>query len=129
MDKIQEMAMPVGRVLIAAMFVLSGIGKVFAYEGTQGYMEAMGVPGALLPLTIALEVGAGLAVIVGWQTRLAALALAGFTLLAAVMFHADFADQTQFTMFLKNVSIAGGLLFLVAGGAGSLSFDNRHRGA
>jgi len=114
---------------MALMVVMSGFGKITDDAGTQGYMEMMGVPGALLPLVILTEVGGGLAVILGWQTRLAALALAGFTLISAIIFHADFADQTQMIMFLKNVSIAGGFLFLVAKGAGAYSLDNRQKRA
>ncbi|MBT6096129.1 MAG: DoxX family protein [Rhodospirillaceae bacterium] len=125
MSTIQHLAAPVGRVLISLMFVVSGVNKISGYTGTQGYMEAMGVPGELLPLVIALEIGGGLAIIVGWQTRLAALALAGFSLLSALMFHANFADQMQMIMFMKNVSIAGGFLFLVAHGAGEYALDNR----
>ncbi|NOR62539.1 MAG: DoxX family membrane protein [Rhodobacteraceae bacterium] len=129
MQQIEKLAMPVGRVLIAMMFVMAGFGKIVDYAGTQGYMEMMGVPGALLPLVIITEIGGGLAIILGWQTRLAALALAGFSLISAVIFHADFADQMQMTMFLKNVSIAGGFLFLVAHGAGAYALDNRQKGA
>lgn len=129
MQQIEKLAMPAGRVLIALMFVMSGFGKIADYAGTQGYMEMMGVPGALLPLVIALEVGGGLAIIVGWQTRLAALGLAGFSLISAVIFHADFGDQTQMIMFLKNISIAGGFMFLVALGAGAYSLDNRKKEA
>ena len=129
MQQIKKLAMPAGRVLIALMFVMSGFGKISDYAGTQGYMEFMGVPGALLPLVIIAEIGGGLAIILGWQTRLAALALAGFTLVSAVIFHADFGDQTQMIMFLKNISIVGGFLFLVANGAGAYSLDNRKKGA
>jgi putative oxidoreductase len=129
MQQIEKLAMPAGRVLIALMFVMSGFGKIADYAGTQGYMEMMGVPGALLPLAIITEIGGGLAIILGWQTRLAALALAGFSLISALIFHADFGDQTQMIMFLKNVSIAGGFLFLVAHGAGTYALDNRKKGA
>ena len=125
MGSLQTLAAPAGRVLIAAMFVMSGMGKIFAYQGTQGYMESVGVPGSLLPLVIIVELLGGLAIIVGWQTRLVALALAGFCLISAVLFHNNFGDQTQMIMFLKNVSIAGGFLFLVANGAGAYSLDNR----
>ena len=72
--------------LLVAIFITSGLQKITGYEGTQGYMEAMGVPGGLLPLVIALELGAGIALIIGYQTRLAALALAGFTLAAGFLF-------------------------------------------
>ena len=117
----------VGRVLIAAIFLLSGLSKISGYEATQGYMDAMGVPGGLLPLVIVFEVFAAVAIIVGFQTRLAALALAGFTLVSAVILHGNLGDQTQFIMFMKNVAIAGGFLFLVANGAGALALDNRAR--
>jgi putative oxidoreductase len=114
-----------GRVFLAALFLLSGIGKLSAYSGTATYMAAVGVPGALLPLVIGLEIGGALAIIVGWQTRIAAVLLAGFTLLSALIFHTHFADQTQMIMFWKNVAIAGGFLLLVAHGAGPLSLDAR----
>lgn len=113
-----------GRVLISAMFLNSGLAKVSGYTGTQGYMESVGVPGALLPLVIALEVLGAVAVIVGYRTRLAAGALAAFTLAAAVLFHSG-ADQMQQLLFMKNVAVAGGFLFLVARGAGDWSVDAR----
>ncbi len=114
-----------GRVMIALIFVLSGLSKISAIDGTQGYMEAMGLPGILVYPTILFEVAAGLAIIAGFQTRLVALALAGFTLLLALIFHNQLGDQMQFILFMKNVAIAGGLLFLVRNGAGDLSLDNR----
>jgi len=125
MSGIQIFAAPVGRVLIAIMFVMSGLSKISGYAGTQGYMESVGVPGILLPLVIALEVAGGIAIIVGWQTRLTALALAGFCVISAVMFHANFGDQIQMIMFMKNIAIAGGFLFLVANGPGAYALDNR----
>ena len=115
-----------GRILIAAIFLTAGIGKLGAgYAGTQGYMESMGVPGMLLPLVIALEIGGAILVIAGLWTRLAALALAGFTVLSAVLFHADFSDQMQQIQFMKNFAIAGGFLFLAVTGAGAWSIDSR----
>ena len=125
MSGIQILAAPVGRVLIAIMFVMSGLSKISGYAGTQGYMETVGVPGILLPLVIALEVAGGIAIIVGWQTRLAALALAGFCVISAILFHANFGDQIQMIMFMKNIAIAGGFLFLVANGPGAYALDNR----
>jgi putative oxidoreductase len=95
MSNIQTFAAPAGRVLIAIMFVMAGLSKISGYGGTQGYMEAMGVPGVLLPLVILLEVVGGLAIIVGWQTRPVAFALAGFSILSAMLFHADFADHVH----------------------------------
>jgi len=125
MSKIQMLSAPMGRVLISLIFVVAGLNKISGYAGTQGYMEAMGVPGVLLPLVIVLEVLGGVAIIVGWKTRPVAFLLAGFSLLSAVLFHADFADQTNMIMFMKNVAIAGGFLFLVANGAGAYALDNR----
>jgi putative oxidoreductase len=116
----------VGRILMALIFVLAGIGKLGAgYAGTQGYMESMGVPGMLLPLVILLEIGGGLALILGWQTKIASLLLAGFTLLAALIFHNNFGDQTQMIMFLKNLAITGGLLVLAVHGPGAYSLESR----
>ena len=83
----------------------------------------MGVPGALMPLVILLEIGGGLAVLLGWQTRIAALLLAGFTVLSALIFHADLGDQMQFILFMKNLAMAGGLMFLVAGRRHDWSID------
>ena len=114
-----------GRILLASLFLLSGLSKLSAYGATAAYMSSAGVPGGLLPAVIALELGASLAVILGWKTRIAAALLAGFSLLAAFTFHNNFADQIQMIMFLKNVSIAGGFLLLVANGAGPLSVERR----
>jgi len=125
MAKLIPYANVVGRLMIAAIFLMSGLGKISSYVATQEYMEAMHVPGILLPAVILVEVAGSLAVIVGWQTRIAAFALAGFTLLSAVLFHANLGDQTQFIMFWKNIAMTGGLLFLVANGPGILSFDTR----
>lgn len=125
MNTLQTIAAPAGRVLISLMFVYYGLNKLFGYAGTQGYMEAMGVPGALLPLVIATEVLGGLAVMLGWHTRVAAFLLAGFTLLSALLFHANFGDQAQMINFMKNVAIAGGFLMIVAYGAGAYSLDSR----
>ena len=114
-----------GRILLAAMFLISGLGKVGNYTATVGYMFAAGVPGALLPLVIATEVLGAISIIVGWKTRITAFLLAGFTLLTALFFHNNLSDQTQTLLFLKNVSITGAFLLLLANGAGPLSIDNR----
>ena len=124
-NTLKVISAPIGRVLLALIFFMSGINKILAYEGTQGYMEAMGVPGGLLPLVILAEVIGGLAVIIGWQTRMAAFALAGFSVVSAVLFHANFADQMQMASFMKNIAIAGGFLLLVAQGPGAFALDNR----
>lgn len=110
------------RVLLGGMFFIAGYGKIGGYAGTQGYMEAMGVPGGLLPLVILLEIGGGLALIAGFQTRLAALGLAVFTVMAAVLFHGG-TDPTQQMFFTKNLAIAGGLLVFTVFGAGRASLD------
>jgi putative oxidoreductase len=114
-----------GRSLLALLFLLSGLGKIGAYEATATYMSSVGVPGALLPVVIATEAAGAIAIILGWQTRVAALLLVGYTLLAALIFHTNFADQIEMIMFLKNVSIAGGFLLLVVHGAGPISLDDR----
>ncbi len=129
MNKFNPFFSLAGRAMIALIFVLSGLSKISAIEGTQGYMEAMGVPGILIYPAILFEVVAGLAIIAGFQTRLVALALAGFTLLLALIFHNQLGDQTQFILFIKNVAIAGGFLFLARYGAGELSIDNRRSAA
>lgn len=115
-----------GRILLAHIFVLAGINKLGAgYAGTQGYMEAMGIPGALLPGVIALEIGGGLALILGLFTRYTAWALAAFTVVAAALFHSNFADQMQMILFMKNIAMAGGLLILAAASAGEISIDSK----
>ena len=111
------------RAFLAAIFILSGVGKIGAYEATQAYMEAFGLPGILLAPTIAFEMGAGIAILVGFQTRLVAVLLAGFSLATAVVFHTDFGDQIQQIMFLKNVAIAGGFLLLAKARAPGFSVD------
>ena len=125
MKQIQSIAAPAGRILISLMFVTSGFSKISGYTATQGYMEAMGVPAMLLPLVIAVELLGGLAVMLGWHTRIAAFLLAGFSLLSALLFHANFGDQVQMIMFMKNISIAGGFLMIVALGGGAYALDNR----
>jgi putative oxidoreductase len=115
----------VGRILLAHIFLLAGINKITGYSGTQGYMEAMGIPGMLLPLVILLEIGGALALIAGWQTRLAAYALALFSIVSALIFHSNLGDQMQMILFMKNWAMAGGLLVLAANGAGAYSLDNR----
>ena len=129
MKTLYTFAAPTGRLFLAMMFLMSGLSKFGNYAGTQGYMEAMGVPGALLPLVIALEVLGGLAIILGWQTKIASFALAGFCVVSAVMFHNDFSNQAEMISFMKNVTIAGGFLLLVAHGPGVYALDNRVKSA
>jgi len=111
------------RAAMAAIFVLSGISKIGAFEATRAYMEAFGLPGVLLSPTIAFEILAGLALVLGFGVRRAALALAGFSIVTALIFHRDLGDQIQQIMFLKNVAMAGGLLHLAKNGSPSLSLE------
>lgn len=117
----------IARLLLAAIFFISGLGKISAYAGTQGYMESQGIPGMLLPLVIGFEILVPALLVIGWKTRYAALALAGFSIVTALMFHLDFGDQIQSIMFMKNFAMAGGFLLLFIHGAGEFSLDNRLR--
>ena len=117
--------MAIARVLMALIFILSGLSKLGAADAVRGYMEAMGVPGALLWPTIAFEIGAGVLVALGYHTRVIALLLAGFCLATAAIFHHQFSDQIQMIMFLKNISMAGGFLLLAVVGPGSVGLDAR----
>lgn len=113
-----------GRIGLSLIFIISGWGKIAGYAATQQYMDAMGVPGALLPLVILLELGGGLAILTGAFTRWIALALAAFSLVSAALFHANLGDAAQAINFWKNVAMAGGFLMLAAHGAGTLSLDH-----
>ena len=110
----------IGRVLLAYIFLVAGWGKLTAYSATVGYMEAMGVPGALLPLTILVEFGGGLALLFGFQARFAALGLGVFSIITAFIFHGGAEDAIN---FMKNFAMAGGLFFLMLHGAGKFSLD------
>lgn len=112
-----------GRAGLSLIFIISGWGKLAGYAATQQYMESMGVPGALLPLVIALELGGGLAILAGAFTRWIAIAIALFSIVSAAIFHADFADQMQAISFWKNVAMAGGFFVLAAHGPGNMSLD------
>jgi len=116
-----------GRILLAVLYLVSGFGKITGYAATVAYMQSMGVPAWTLPLVIVLELGGAVAITAGWKTRLVALLMAVFTLLAALVFHHDLQDPTQQVMFLKNLAITGGFLLLVAHGAGRISLDTRMR--
>lgn len=116
-----------GRLLIGLPFAMSGLSKLGAYGPTTHMIEAAGLPAPVLAfaVAVAVELGGGLLLIAGWQTRLVALALVLFSFATAVSFHSNFADQDQMIHFLKNIMIAGGLLQIVAFGAGAFSLDNR----
>src|SRR3954454_5885121 len=119
-----------GRVLLAAIFVMSGLGKVAAPAATLAYMKAAGLPFAPLGLagSALIELGGGLALILGYRTRVAATILAAFALITALIFHSAFADQNQLIHFFKNDAMAGGLLQVAALGGGRLSLDGRALG-
>ena len=133
MTQSRDLAALVGRVLLAFMFVYSGFGKVTGFEGTVASIAGKGLPlpqvGAVI--AIAVELGAGLMLAVGWKTRFAAVAIAVFTLAASIFFHnfwtmADAAAAgTNKIMFLKNITIIGGMLMVVAFGPGRYSLDRR----
>jgi len=127
MTSFARFAPALGRLLIAAIFLFSGFSKIAAPAMAQGYIASAGLPAPLLAYLIAVvvELGGGVLLVAGYQTRLAALALAVFSIAAAFGFHHDFADQNQMIHFLKNIAIAGGLLQVVAFGAGPLSLDAR----
>ena len=114
------------RVLLSLIFILAGWQKLTGYEATAQYMAAMGVPTALLPLVILTELGGGLAILLGLQTRLVALGLAGFCIISGLIFHGG-ADQMQQIMLMKNLAMAGGFLALVLFGGGKLSLDGEPR--
>ena len=116
-----------GRLLLAAIFLISGFGKLTAATGTIGYIAQAGLPAPAVAYAVALivELGGGLLLVVGYQTRLVAAALAVFALATAFAFHSNFADQNQMIHFLKNIAIAGGLLQVAAFGAGAFSIDGR----
>jgi putative oxidoreductase len=114
-----------GRVVLSLIFIQSGIMKIFGYATTQTVLEAHGLPGALLPLVILTEAGGGLCVALGLFTRWAAIALAGFCVLAAIFFHYQPGDMMQMINFVKNITIAGGFLVLAGAGPGAWALDNR----
>ena len=117
----------VGRVLIATIFLLSGLSKLAAPSYAVGYIASAGLPSPWLgyAVAVAVEIGGSLALIAGYQARLAAAVLAAFSIATALAFHNHFADQNQFIHFFKNVAMAGGLLQVVAFGAGRFSLDAR----
>ncbi|WP_281258897.1 DoxX family protein [Photobacterium indicum] len=128
-NTLQPYILLISRFLLAAIFINAGWGKIGGYAGTQAYMDSMGVPGAMLPLVILLELGGGLAILFGLLTRFSALSIAVFSVISAFLFHYDPSNSGQMINFMKNISIAGGFLALVAIGPGKLSIDaklNKH---
>ncbi|MFL9610830.1 DoxX family protein [Methylobacillus sp. Pita2] len=117
----------VGRILIAIIFIVAGAGKIADQTGTVAYMESARVPGILLWPTIALELLGGIAIVVGFQTRLVSWLLAIFCIAAAFLFHFDLKDSLQSILFLKDLAIAGGFLLLASTGTLGLSVDKPGR--
>jgi putative oxidoreductase len=109
--------------MIATLFLHEGWAKLTAYAPAAAYMRAFGVPEQLLPFAIALELGCGVLILLGWQTRIAALLLAVFCVATAVLFHTKLSDRNQLLHFEKDFAIAGGLLLLFAHGAGRWAVD------
>ena len=115
----------VGRIFISLIFLLAGVGKIFNYEETIGYMESYGIPGYLLISAIVIEILFPLLVIIGYKTKFSAMILSLFAILLAIIFHTDFSNQMQLMSFLKNFAIAGGFLIIFVRGAGKYSIDQR----
>jgi putative oxidoreductase len=116
-----------GRILLSVIFILSGLAKLGTPEPTQAYIASVGLPFPLVAFigAVVVELAGGVLLAVGYRTKLVALVLTAFSVVAALMFHSNFADQNQFIHFLKNLAIAGGLLQVAALGAGGLSLDSR----
>ena len=113
MEQLSKYSHFVGRVLLASVFLVSGLNKLTGFTGVQDYMESVGVPGTILPFIVVLELAGSLMLIVNWKTPWAAAALAVFSLATAFIFHSSFDNQMQQFMFMKNMAIAGGLILLI----------------
>ena len=114
-----------GRLLLSAIFLINGIGKIFNYEGTIQYMENFNVPSYLIIPAITVEILFPILLIIGYYTKFSALVLSLFTLALAVIFHTDFSNQMQLMSFLKNIAIAGGFLIIFVYGPGKYSIDHK----
>ena len=112
-----------GRILLSTIFLIEGTNKIFNYEGTIQYMENFGVPGYLAIPAIILEILFPLLLIIGYQTKIAALVMMIFTIVVAIIFHTNFDDQMQFITFFKDIAIAGGFIIIFVNGAGKFSVD------
>ena len=114
----------VGRIFLSALFLIEGVGKLFMQEQVITYMEDYGVPGMLFIPAVVVEILFPLLLIVGYKTRLAALAMALFTLTVAIIFHTDFSEGMQMIFFLKDLAIAGGFMIILVYGPGKISLDH-----
>ncbi len=115
------------RVLISVLFLISAYNKIFNIESSMNWMSGYGVPGILIYPTILLEILLPVMIIIGYKVRIAAGLLSIFCLLTAFIFHFDFADQIQFILFLKNIGLAGGFLFIVVNGTKEWSLDKEKK--
>ena len=125
MEQATKYAPFVARVLIGALFLIAGLGKLGDVAGFAGYLTSGGLPAFLAWPSIIFEIALGVSMIVGYQVRIMAFLGAGFSILAGLLYHFNPADQMQFTMFLKNLAIAGGFLMLAVHGAGAVAIDKR----
>ncbi len=123
----KDMALLLGRLLMAAVFIWSGWNKLVHYDYMQGYMVSVGVPGWSMPILILLELGGGLALALGLLTRPVAVTLAVFCVVSACIAHKNFADLDQFIHFLKNMGLTGGYLDFAVAGAGAWSLDHKFK--
>ena len=114
-----------GRILISALFLLSGVFKISNYDGSVDWMESFGMPEILIIPAIILEVIGPILIIIGYKARIAAGCLSLFCIVTAIIFHNDFSDQMQFTSFLKNIALAGGFLFIVVNGTKDFSIEKK----
>ena len=113
----------VGRILLSALFLIEGIGKIFMQENVIMYMEDYGVPGMLFIPAVVVDILFPLFLIIGYKTRLTALVMALFTFTVAIIFHTDFTEGTQMVFFLKDLAIAGGFMIIFAYGPNRISLD------
>ena len=112
-----------GRIFLSTLFLIEGTNKIFNYEGTIQYMENFGVPEYLAIPAIILEILFPLLLIIGYQTKIAALVIAIFTIVVAIIFHTNFDDHMQFITFFKDIAIAGGFIIIFVNGASKFSVD------
>jgi putative oxidoreductase len=117
----------IGRLLISVLFLISAYNKILSIDGTMSWMEGYNISGFLLYPAIVLEIILPLFIIIGYQAKLSASLLAIFCIATAFIFHYDFSDQTQIIAFLKNISLAGGFLFIVANGTRDWSVDQKKK--
>ena len=123
MRHLERYMSPLSRVLIANIFLIDGVRKIFFYENVAEWMFFKGVPEVSLPFVIAFEIIGALAIMVGWRTKLFSVLFFSFCILTAIIFHSDFSNSMEQISFMKNISMAGGFLFLFLYGSGSFSLD------